>query len=94
MSPHQILHTEIIEPFVVREVGNGPLQDTLKGGIWAAVMTGMIPRTGLSPPDLGIGKGLARVMNMRRIILRDLRIVMLVVVCIVSRAERHLSSCW
>ena len=55
MSPHQIPHTEIVEPFVEREVGNGSLQDMLRGGIRGVVVAGVIPGTGLSSPDLGIG---------------------------------------
>ena len=35
MSPHQILHTEIVEGLVEREVGTGAFKDTLRGGYGA-----------------------------------------------------------
>ena len=55
VSPHQILHTEIIEGFVEREVGTGVFKDTLRGGIWSPAVPNVTPGTGGSPPDLGIG---------------------------------------
>ena len=33
VSPHQILHTEIVEPFVEGEAGHGVFKDMLSGGI-------------------------------------------------------------
>ena len=94
MSPHQIPHTEIIESLVVREVGNSPLQDTLRGGIPAAATTGVVPRTGRTPPDLGIGVGTTGVGDMKRIPRRDRRVVVLIVPGIAGRTGGHLSSCW
>ena len=82
MSPHQILHTEIVKPFIVREVGNGLLQDTLRGGIGSLlVITRPIPLAGSTSPDVWIGRGMTRVEDMRRIPSRDV----VVVVNIVSR---------
>ena len=68
VSPHQILHTEIFEPFIIREVGNGLFQDMLRGGIWfMSIIPRPVPLTGLTSPDTGIGVAVARVENMRRI---------------------------
>ena len=55
VSPHHIPHTEIVEGFIEREVRTGVLKDMLRGGIWSLAISDMSPRTGGSPPDMGIG---------------------------------------
>ena len=80
VSPHQIPHTEIVEGFVKREVGTGALKDMLRGGIWSPAVSNMSPRTGGSPPDMGIGVDDALVRRRSTVIRpRDTRVVALVV---------------
>ena len=55
VSPHQILHTEIVQGLVEREVGTGTFKDTLRGGIWSVAVPNVAPRAGGSSPDIGIG---------------------------------------
>ena len=85
VSPHQIPHTEIFEPLVKGETGHGTLKDTLWGGIRLTTIPGPIPGAGRSPPDVGIGRGATRVMDVRRIIMRDVVNVM----NIAAGAGRH-----
>ena len=85
VSPHQILHTEIFESLIIWETGHSALQDTLRGGIWLMAIPGPIPRAGRPPPDIGIGRGMMRVANVRRIISGDV----IKVANIVGGARRH-----
>ena len=85
VSPHQIPHTEIVKSLVEGETGHGALQDTLRGGIWFTAVPAIIPGTGRSPPDVGIGREMMRVTDMRRIITRDV----IEVVNIATRVGRH-----
>ena len=82
MSPHQILHTEIIESFVEGEVGHSMLKDTLRGGIWFMVVPAIVPRAGRPPPNEGIGVDVTMGSNKRTIIPRDVGIVALVLLSI------------
>ena len=80
VSPHQILHTEIVEGLVEREVGTGALKDMLRGGIWSPAVSNVSPRTGGSPPDMGIGVDDTLVRRRSTVIrLRDTRVVAFVV---------------
>ena len=78
VSPHQIPHTEIIEGLVEREVGHSLLKDMLRGGIRSAAISGVMPGTGRTPPDAGIGVNATLRSNKRTIIPRDMGIVVLV----------------
>ena len=79
VSPHQIPHTEIVEGLVEREVGTGALKDMLRGGIWSPAVLNMSPRTGGSPPDVGIGVDDTLVRRRSTVIRpRDMRAVTLV----------------
>ena len=83
VSPHQIPHTEIVEGLVEREVGTGALKDMLRGGIWGPAVSNVSPRTGGSPPDMGIGVDNTLVRRRSTIIRpRDTRVVALVVASI------------
>ena len=85
MSPHQIPHTEIFKSLIEWETGHGALQDTLRGGIWLTSISGPVPGIGGSPPDVGIGRGATRIADVRRIIMRDV----IIVVNIAGRVGRH-----
>ena len=87
VSPHQILHAEILEPFVVGEASNGLLQDTLRGGIrFVVIIPRPVPGAGGPPPDVGI-RGRAMLRGKKRtIILKDMGIVMSIVA---RRVRRH-----
>ena len=71
VSPHQIPHTEIVESLVEREAGHGALKDMLRGGIWFIAIPAIVPGAGRPPPDMRIGRGMMRVADVRRIIMRD-----------------------
>ena len=86
VSPHQIPHTEIFESLIVWETGHGVLQDMLRGGIWLMAVPGPIPGAGSSPPDVGIGRGVTRVKDMRRIPTREV----VIVTNIVGGVGRHM----
>ena len=83
VSPHQILHTEIVKGFIKREVGTSALKDMLRGGIWSPAVSNMLPRTGGSPPDVGIGVNDMLVRRRSTIVpTRDTRVVTLVLTSI------------
>ena len=76
VSPHQIPHTEIFESFVVWEVGNGALQDMLRGGIGSfMVIPGPVLLTGSTPPDMRVRGRVTLSGKERTIILKDMGIV-------------------
>ena len=76
VSPHQIPHTEIIEPFVVREVGNSLLQDTLRGGIGSLpVITRPSSLAGSTSPGVRIRGRVMLSSKKGTIILKDMGIV-------------------
>ena len=91
MSPHQILHTEIVEGFIKREVGTSMFKDMLRGGIWSLAISGVTPGTGSPSPDLGIGVD-ATLRRKRSTIVatRDMGVVMFVLLGIgLGRVVRH-----
>ena len=90
MSPHQIPHTEIIESLVGGEAGHSTLKDKLRGGIWFTAVPAIVPGAGGASPNIGIGVNAMRVADVRRVILRDVRIVVLIVASILGRVGRHL----
>ena len=85
VSPHQIPHTEIIKGFIKGKVGHGMLKDMLRGGIWTTAISGVMPRTGGPPPDMRIGVDTTRVVDMGRVITRDV----VEVANIARQARRH-----
>ena len=85
VGPHQILHTEIVEPFIKGKAGHSTLKDMLRGGIWFTAVPAIIPRAGRLSPNVGIGRGVTRVANVRRIIMRDV----IEVANIAAGAGRH-----
>ena len=86
MSPHQISHTEIFKSLIVWEVGNGSLQDELRGGIWCAVIIPRpVPLAGTTSPDIGIRGRVMRGKDMRRTPSRDV----IKVANIARRVGRH-----
>ena len=88
MSPHQIPHTEIFESLVEGETGHSTLQDTLRGGIWLAGVSGPVPGTSGSPPNVGIRRGVMRVMDVKRIIPSNMGKV----TNIARRTRRHVTG--
>ena len=82
VSPHQILHTEIIKSFIEGKAGHSVLKDTLRGGIWFMAVPAIVPRAGGSTPDIGIGINAALGSNKRTIIPREVGIVTLVLMSI------------
>ena len=82
MSPHQIPHTEIVEPFIEGETSHGMLKDMLRGGIWFTAVPAIVPRAGRTPPNVGIGVGTGLGSNKRTIIPRDVGIVVFVLMSI------------
>ena len=71
VSPHQITHIEVFEFLIKGKVDDGVLQDLFSGRIRLTPSPHRMPITGKAPPDLGMGVGPMSIVNMGRIIGRD-----------------------